>query len=529
MHSAVAKLELKQGATFASCAELNQWDGVIEGTNVTFPPGCAYYGQVKFASEGVTLDCNSGSIEGSPDGQVIVQPVEPSVEGSRNNPHVRYARYKKLYGTQLKPLFAGIVVARMDAAPGSCIPAAPAVKDVVIRNCTVRGFYQGIRLEREFEQARDASGKCRRINERHYYTGYDPALAGKYSYAAEYALERSQLYDRATKNVRIVNSTVERNGHAGIYVTGYSQFFSIEGTTIRNNGSVGIYLSHETRYNTVSRSRIVHNGWGSLDALVGYNVPGRGAVARKEREGIAIDASAYNTLSHNQISDNYRAGIALYKNCGEGHAADNPAVIRKQHSDYNRIVHNTIAGHVNRSGGKGDRTGYGVWIAQRQGLPFDPKDGASKHCRDPHVTTPNGEQRNYDYANFNAIAYNTFEDNWCSVRVEDDFNQIVGNEFLGTTKYDVYIGNEFRQSIGFPVRGTALVKNRSRSRTDNVSKRTIVPFAGSQERGAFRGEMYYERGLGDGSELRCLDKADGAPFNECRQPEGQLPDGVFGD
>ena len=475
--NAKGKQKQKRSLTFASCKELNQWDGVIDGKDVVFPAGCAYRGQVKFASSNVTLDCNSGSIEGSPDGRVIVKPAQPEVGGTQNNPHGRYARYEKLEGTSLEPLVAGVIIAQEERAAGRCQPEAPAVERIAIRNCTVRGFFLGIQLEREFEEWQDRAGSCKRVSERRYYKGYQPTRAREYTHSSESALDRSALYGRAPKHVQIINSIVERNGRAGILVPEYAQFFSIEGTTIRNNGGVGIYLGRESRKNTVKGSSVLHNGWGSLDAQVGYAVPGAPESHRRGREGIAIDASAHNTLSQNRIADNYKAGIALYKNCGEQHTPNKPAIIRMQHADHNTIDHNTIAQHPNRSRGKNDKTGYGIWIASRQGQEFDPTPGEFAHCRDPYVTTPKGEKRNYDYASFNTIANNTFEDNWCSLRVSDDNNQLVGNEFRGATKYDVYIGDTFRGEIGSPVRGTKIEKNRSL--TGKAGLPTIVTIGGS--------------------------------------------------
>lgn len=520
----------KTFTTFASCTALNLWDGVIENENVVFPSGCVYKGQVKFMSGDATLDCNSGTIEGSPDSKVIVKPVNPDEVGMLDNPHTAQARYYVFPKTDppppvplLEPLLAGIVIGSPNKVNG-CRPDAPAVEDVTIRNCTIRGFYQGIRLDRQFPQDQPVppSTDCTTPDERIYYTGYQKGKNPPYTYAEEYELERTQLYNRSPKRVRIVDSIVERNGHAGIYVIAYSQHFSIEGTTVRENGSVGIYLSHESRYTTIERSLIYRNGYGSNSAL--YRVPRVTEVEPPGREGISIDSSAHNTLSRNELYDNYKGGITLYKNCGEGDELLKPATIRKMHSDYNRIVHNTIHTHVDRTQGN-LTSGFGIWIAMRQGQEYSTTDGAFEHCRDPYVTMPDGKKRNHDYANFNTIAYNSFTNNWLSVRVSDDFNQIVGNQFYGLTTYDMYIGDTFRQQLEKPVFGTSVVKNRSWTEIRSGG-RSLMLVAGSGDDHFFEGNMYYDRRVDSSTgDQVCR----GAEFSDCTRPPGQLLHGVFWD
>lgn len=533
--------------TFASCTALNNWNGVIKDQHVVFPAGCTYKGQVKFMSSDATLDCNGSTIEGSPNGKVIVKPLQPANSAFTNNPHTAHAKYETFPAEGPsplpEPLLAGIVIGRPNNVDG-CRPEAPDVEDVTIRNCTVRGFYQGIRLDKQFGQQK-VNNVCVTPSERTFYTGYDSSVdyddpVANQGYWAEYPLERTELYNRAPKRVHIIDSTITRNGHAGINVTAYSQHFSIEGTTVLENGAAGIYLSHESRHNTIDHSTITRNGIGSSAA--GYQISGKPTeVQTPGREGIAIDSSAHNTVSRNDIVDNYKGGITLYKNCGSEHKERvivngvvveqaEPAVIKKQHADYNRIVQNRFSGHVNRT--ENDPTsGFGIWLAARQGQEYSTVRGASKHCRDVPITV-NGVQRNHDYANFNTIAYNEFTDNWLSIRVSDDFNKIVGNRFLGTTKYDMYIGDDvFRGPLGEPVRGTMIVKNVSYSVLLPPEPRHIVLFGGSGDQTSFKGMMYYER-RGTNPQTQnetCLTASQGFPFNDCTYPTQQLVDSIFWD
>lgn len=534
MQQPITKFKEKGIQTFSDCNALKLWDGVIKDKNVVFPAGCSYEGQVKFMAGGLTLDCNSSTIQGSPGGKAIVSPDGPTAGAIPNAHDDLHSRYTTLADdgdgvANPQPLLAGIVIGRTaETGPDGCRLVGPAVSDVTIQNCRVTGFYQGIRLDRQLAYKKVGSD-CEQPPERTLYTGYVATFDYDDNYDEEYKLERTALYNHAPQRVRIIDSIVEKNGHAGIYVMPYSQSFSISGTTVQNNGSVGIYLSHETRYSTIDRSSIVHNGWGSNHSSVNYRVAGVAQVEKMAREGIAIDSSAHNTISRNHIVDNWDGGIALYKNCGEDSPNPGPIVIRKQHSDYNRILHNTIALHLERPESSDEGSGYGVWLAMRQMQEYSTADGNSKHCRDTPVAVDD-VLRSYDYANFNTIAYNSFEDNWASVRVGDDFNQIIGNQFHGDTKYDMYIGEKYRGELGYPVRGTIVVKNRSFSVTSNASGRTIVPAWGSGDQTFFLGDMYYERrGLPDRTNEHCLAAADGAPFNDCDRPDFQQRDGIFWD
>ena len=546
---------------FASCTEMNNlWDGVVKDQHVLFPAGCAYYGQVKFMASDVTLDCNSGSIEGADkDGNIFAKAAEPGL-GIAADPHPVNPRYFQIPEDEITPppgapkpppppkvLLAGIVIGDPTPASAPARSEGPKVEDVTIRNCTVRRFYQGIRLDRQFAQVPDADDldwdndrtEWVTPHERTFYTGYDPstnynAMGDNAGYRAEYALERTPLYDRSPKRVRIIDSVVEKNGHAGIYVIAYSQYFSIEGTTVRSNGSVGIYLSHESRYTTIERSKIMFNGGGSNQQSVDYRVPRKAEVDKGGREGISIDSSAHNTLSHNEIFANYKGGIALYKNCGEGHdegtplAPPKPSVIRKVHADYNRIIHNEINSHFDQTGGDAD-SGFGIWLAMRQGQEYHADRGHSKHCRDPFFTDPGGKRRNHDYANFNTIAYNTFNTNWLAIRVSDDFNQIVGNHFYNSTSHDMRIGDEVRGSLQEPVRGTTIVKNRTWTRPIGSGAPTILFVGGSADAASFKGDMYYDRRVDSAGDQKCSPASQGLPFNDCTRPPEQLLHSIFGD
>lgn len=91
--------------------------------------------------------------------------------------------------------------------------------------------------------------------------------------------------------------------------------------------------------------------------------------------------------------------------------------------------------------------------------------------------------------------------------VKDDYNQIVSNNFIDHSsakvdvKYDVFIGDPFRQRIGQPVKGTALVGNRSVSHTDNISLQTFV-----RAYGATLDAAWNNRGLENATGVpHCLD------------------------
>lgn len=116
--------------------------------------------------------------------------------------------------------------------------------------------------------------------------------------------------------------------------------------------------------------------------------------------------------------------------------------------------------------------------------------------------------------------------------MSDDFNQIVGNQFHDSINYDLYIGDESRQRLGDPVRGTTIVKNRSYWSTPlPPSPPSKIVFAwGSGDATFMKGEMYYERREAPDGQQTCYTAApQGFPFNDCTRPKEELLQSIFWD
>ena len=114
---------------------------------------------------------------------------------------------------------------------------------------------------------------------------------------------------------------------------------------------------------------------------------------------------------------------------------------RRYGADGNLIENNTITGGTN-----------GVWVAARMAENIAPME-----CSDPQY------QPGYalDYADDNIIRNNVFQNVTYGVRVEDDDNQILNNQFSGDgAQQAVLIGTPVRTAaLGQPVTGTIVTGN----------------------------------------------------------------------
>ncbi|MBB4231776.1 right-handed parallel beta-helix repeat-containing protein [Rhizobium mongolense] len=243
------------------------------------------------------------------------------------------------------------------------------------------------------------------------------------------ALPKAKRYDIAPQNVSIIDSTVTNSGNVGIYVGNYAQSTLIRNTLVTNSGSTAIYLDASSVRAIVENSTFKGNGFG--DPL------GR-SKGKLNREAIAIDSSAYNTILNNNFSGNSAGGVFLYKNCWERHNSPKQAQ-RWQHSSFNTINGNRFTEKV------------GVWIASRQA-----KNLTNWNCGDPPLAP--GYFR--DYADHNTIVSNVFTGGNIGVIIQDDFTTLKENRFFNQTESCVVLGSELRDSLlGAPIEGTTMAKN----------------------------------------------------------------------
>ena len=224
-----------------------------------------------------------------------------------------------------------------------------------------------------------------------------------------------ELYRRTPNGVIIRNTTVRNADRVGIYLDDYVTHTLIDHVSVINSGGVGLYLEHSSRENQVINSTFEGNG------------------RQSPREAIAVDSSAKNKFINNTFIDNKAGGIFLYRNCQERIHSDLKTVHRWQGSD-----ENTIRGNSFRD------NGTAIWVASRQSRNLTNFD-----CGDPAI----GEGYFEDDAKRNVIESNYFLKCATGIRIEDDENTILNNEFSPACKQEIIVGSE----VPFRIRGKAVV------------------------------------------------------------------------
>jgi parallel beta-helix repeat protein len=289
--------------------------------------------------------------------------------------------------------------------------------DVTIRNCDVTGFTNGMRVTR---------------------VGFHDLPAGG-------------QYVHSLSGVVIKNSTVTDATGVGIYIDGYVTRATLSGDTISENGSTGAYLEEGSMGNVIKNDRFLDNGFvedsptGELTTFEGQQIMYWGT----GREGLAIDGSRDNVVSHNDFDGNAAGGVFLYRNCGE-FVDQQPAnwFPRPFGADGNDIRDNTFTGGEN-----------GVWVGSRMGENVLPMD-----CSEMPYVSQGILQVDLDEASGNTVKGNTFNDVTYGVRVEDNDTTVRGNTFVGgdDTHYGVVVGTPYRTSaLDEPVTGTVVSHNQS--------------------------------------------------------------------
>ncbi len=165
--------------------------------------------------------------------------------------------------------------------------------------------------------------------------------------------------------------------------------------TVTGAGGNRFYVSPGVTYLTLRYSEIAGSSTASgiyLDAESAYNVIESNTIrANAERHQMAVDASSYNTISHNYFSGLSNGGIYLYRNCGEH------GVVRYSRPSYNTIHSNYF--YYNNYGGNNP----GIFVGAR--------NGGKGYCDDDKNSgVPNSSaSSNRDYAQYNDIQHNRFE------------------------------------------------------------------------------------------------------------------------
>jgi parallel beta-helix repeat protein len=310
--------------------------------------------------------------------------------------------------------------ASITSAPGAgghgiriVTPVDTPLSDVTVRNCTVEGFLNNLRVTRD---------------------GFRTLPAG-------------QEYENGTSDIVIEDSVFRGSRGVGVFVDGYVEDVTLRDSQVSGTGSSGVYLETGSRRSHVERNVIVGNGFRE-------NGPGGQPFSFQGtdfwfwgigREGISVDGSYENTIVGNAFTGNSAGGIFLYKNCGE--YPDRPQYFERRYpAERNLIEGNMFVGGT-----------HGVWVGSRMGentLPMDCTDAA--YIDEPFRRVV------LDRANDNTVRSNRFVDVTYGVRVEDDGNRIEANMFegAGPDRHAVIVGTPLRSTVlGRPVQGTELVDN----------------------------------------------------------------------
>lgn len=292
-------------------------------------------------------------------------------------------------------------------------PENTALGGVTVRSCLVEGFLNNIRILREG------------------FRGF----------------ERDQEYLFPTSSIVLEKNYFGRSRGVGVYVDAYVSDVTVRNNLIMESGSAGIYLETGSRRNTIEDNYIINNGYrengpgGQLQRIAGVDFWFWGV----GREGIAVDGSYENTIRHNFFTENSAGGVFLYKNCGE--FPDSPRYFERRFPSNGNVIEENVF-----SGGRN-----GIWIGSRMGentLPMECTDGA-------YITEPL-RRVVLDFAALNTVRGNSFHDVTYGIRVEDDGNQIMDNQFFGSSPefHAVTIGTPDRTAVlGRPVTGTVLQGN----------------------------------------------------------------------
>jgi parallel beta-helix repeat protein len=332
-------------------------------------PACTYTAGLDITTSGVTLDCQGATIR--------------SAAGAGGR---------------------GILVST---------PIDTPLHDVTVRNCTVEGFLNSLRVTRD---------------------GFR-------------TLPQGEEYENGTANIVVEDSVFRGSRGVGIFVDGYVEGVTLQRNQVDGAGSSGIYLETGSRRSHVEGNVLHANGYrengpgGQPFSFAGADLWFWGI----GREGISVDGSYENTIVGNLFTENSAGGLFLYKNCGE--YPDRPAYFERRHpSEHNLVEGNVFLGGTN-----------GVWIGSRMGENTLPMD-----CTDPAYVDEPLRRVVLDRANDNTVRGNRFVDVTYGIRVEDDGNRIEANTFEASTpdRHAVIVGTPLRTTVlGRPVAGTQLVGN----------------------------------------------------------------------
>jgi parallel beta-helix repeat protein len=354
-------------STLVGCAQANT--RITITSSVHLDPVCTYTRGFEIGTSDVTLDCR---------GATIARPVGVT----------------QSYGIR------------------SAAPTTTALHDITVRNCTVSGFDNDLRITR---------------------TGFKDLAVGS-------------EYDDAFARILIEHSSFLDSRNSGVFIDGFVTGVTMDHTLVDRAGAVGIYLEAGSTGTTISHSIVTDSGYKDIDAGPQSFTFGTTTVqyVSTGREGISVDGSSGNTIRDNYIARNAYGGIFLYKNCGEN-ASEPGHWVRNYGSTDNAIIGNVIEDEPNA-----------IWVASRAA-----ENQQFMDCSDtPLVANPGGLQMVYlDPVVGTVVEFNRLRRVTRGIRIEGDGTVVRGNEINATT-HGVFVGTQFRTTVGStPVAGTSILWN----------------------------------------------------------------------
>lgn len=235
----------------------------------------------------------------------------------------------------------------------------------------------------------------------------------------------------APHHIRVVNVSSNGSTNSGIFVGDHVHDVRFDRLQIMRSGTVGLYLEFGSRHNSIENSVFVDNGYRTF---------------KPNREAIAVDSSAFNTIKNNQFIHNGAGAIHLYRNCFE-HAND-PS--RSNHFKRTQSAQdNIIEGNTFRD------EPVGVWVASRQS-----RNLKGFECGAYPLAQTAFASYHLDSAKNNKIIGNRFVNVDTGIIVEDDGTQIIANDFSQSGGTPVIVGSEIREKYGNKSNGiSAELKN----------------------------------------------------------------------
>ncbi|WP_298768594.1 hypothetical protein [uncultured Shewanella sp.] len=176
--------------------------------------------------------------------------------------------------------------------------------------------------------------------------------------------------DAAPHHIMLNNLTIESIVRTPLYIAPGVHHVTFQHSNIQgSSSSVALYLDAESNYNHILNNQFHASG---------------------PREVMALDGSAFNTVSGNLFSAINHGGIYLYRNCGQG------GTVRHQTPSHNIIEHNYFY--------------YDQYTGNNPAIYISARNGNKNYCEDDSDANLPGTSStdNNDNAQNNLVRYNQF-------------------------------------------------------------------------------------------------------------------------